>query len=389
VSGGAGLAAKKPLLERVGVRYFRARSSTRPSVMAGDAIHVLNPQERAAMRRVQAGAIFRSALAGALSGGASAAAEVIAEPLLPPGAAVFSTDGLEYWAFLGGVTLLAAALEILFLYWDTLRSVHELARQAGLELFGKDRKTSDEALVDGLARAALELPNPIDLSARVNPHREVRKWRLVLASLAYKAKVGVTNFLVKMLVRRMLGRAAVRSVLGALVPFVAVPVTATWNALVTWRVLREARIRAMGPSALAELVETAFSDVANLSPQGRLSAVRAVAAAIVRTQDLHPNLVRMLSLVSKRAGDTGNDELDDVGQFLVTLKALAPEELRLSLQLLALALAIDGKVTPREAKLWKDARAAAGEPVDLEPVESLRRAFARGDADTAERLRAV
>lgn len=389
MSDDAESAAKKPLLERVGVRYFRARSSTRPSVTSIDAIHVLNPQERAAMRRVQAGAIFRSALAGALSGGASAAAEIIAEPLLPPGAALFSAEGLKYWTFLGGVTLLAAVLEILFLYWDTLRSVHELAREAGLELFGKDRKTSDEALVDGLARAALELPNPIDLSARVNPHREVKKWRLVLASLAYKAKVGVTNFLVKMLVRRMLGRVAVRSVLGALVPFVAVPVTATWNALVTWRVLREARIRAMGPSALAELIETAFSDVANLSPQGRLSAVGAVAAAIVRTQDLHPNLVRMLSLVSKRAGDTGNNELDDVGQFLITLKALAPEELRLSLQLLALALAVDGKVTAREAKLWKDAQAAAGKPLDLKPVELLRRAFARGDTDTAERMRAV
>ncbi|MEW6430886.1 MAG: hypothetical protein AB1730_05200 [Myxococcota bacterium] len=390
MSDGAGSpTAKKPLLERVGVQYFRARSSARPPVTPADAIHVLNPQERAAMRRVQAGAIFRSALAGALSGGVSAAAEIAAEPLLPAGAALFSMDGLRYWTFLGGVTLLAAALEILFLYWDTLRSVHELAREAGLELFGKDRKTSDEALVDGLARAALELPNPIDLSARVNPHREVKKWRLVLASLAYKAKVGLTNFLVKMLVRRMLGRVAVRSVLGALVPFVAVPVTATWNALVTWRLLREARIRAMGPSALAELVELVFSDVPNLSPQGRLSAVRAVAAAIVRTQDLHPNLTRMLSLVSKRAGDTGNDELDDVGQFLSSLKALAPGEQRLSMQLLALALAVDGKVTGREAKLWQDAQAAAGRPLDASRVEALRRAFARGDTDTGARLRAV
>ncbi|MCC6334854.1 MAG: hypothetical protein IT380_12820 [Myxococcales bacterium] len=381
--------AKKPLLERVGVRYFRARSTSRPAVSSSDAIHVLNAEERRALWRIQAGAVFRSALAGALSGGVSAAAEVVAEPLLPPGASAFSMDGLQYWAFLGGITLLAAVLEILFLYWDTLRSVHELARVAGLELFGKDRKSSDEALVDGLARAALELPNPIDLTARVNPHREVKKWRLVLASFAYKAKVGVTNFLVKMLVRRLLGRVAVRSVLGALVPFVAVPVTALWNALVTWKLLREARIRAMGPSALTELVDVAFSDVANLSPQGKLSAVRAVAAAIVRTQDLHPNLVRMLTLVSRRAGDTGNNELDDVGQFLASLKALAPEELRLSLQLLALALAVDGKLTARETRLWKDALAGAGRPVDHRSLESLRHAFAAGDPELVQHLRAV
>jgi hypothetical protein len=391
VSDGAAGAApeKKPLLARVGVQYFRSRSSKKPAATAADAVHVLNPEERRGLRRVQAGAVFRSALAGALSGGVSAAAEVVAEPLLPPGAALFSMDGLKYWTFLGGITLLAAVLEILFLYWDTLRSVHELARVAGLELFGKDRATSDDALVDSLARAALELPNPIDRTTGVDPHREVKKWRLVLASFAYKAKVGVTNFLVKMLVRRILGRVAVRSVLGALVPFVAVPVTATWNALVTWKLLREARIRAMGPSALAELVDAAFSDVVNPSPQGRLSAMRAVAAAIVRTQDLHPNLVRMLTLVSKRAGDTGNNELDDVGLFLSTLKTLAPEECRLSLQLLALAAAVDGKLTGREVKLWKDAQAAAGRPVDLQSVEALRHAFARGDTDTLERMRAI
>ncbi|MEW5739837.1 MAG: hypothetical protein AB1938_12975 [Myxococcota bacterium] len=392
MSDGAGApapAAKKPLLERVGVRYFRARSTARPAIGSRDAVHVLNAEERRALWRVQVGAIFRSALAGALSGGVSAAAELVAEPMLPPGASMLSMDGAKYWAFLGGITLLAAVLEILFLYWDTLRSVHELARVAGLELFGKDRKTSDEALAEALARAALELPNPVDRTTGVNPHREVKRWRLVLASIAYKAKVGVTNFLVKMLVRRILGRVAVRSVLGALVPFVAVPVTAAWNALVTWKVLREARIRAMGPSALAQLIDTAFSDVANLSPQGRLSAVRAVAAAIVRTQDLHPNLVRMLTLVSRRAGDTGNNELDDVGQFLTTLKTLASEELRLSLQLLGLAMASDGKLTKRERKLWKDALAGAGRPVDDSRLEALRHAFAAGDADLVERLRAV
>jgi hypothetical protein len=388
-AGAAAQATKKPFLERVGVRYFRARSTTKRAVSSGDAVHVLNAEERAALRRIQAGAIFRSALAGALSGGVSAAAEVVAEPLLPPGASVFSMDGVRYWTFLGSITLLAAVLEILFLYWDTLRSVHELARVAGLELFGKDRQSSDEALVDALARAALELPNPIDGAERVNPHREVKKWRLVLASLAYKAKVSVTNFLVKLLVRRIMGRVGVRSVLGALVPFVAVPVTAAWNGLVTWKLMREARIRAMGPSAVAELVDVAFSDVANLSAQGRLSAVRAVAAAIVRTQDLHPNLVRMLTLVSQRAGDTGNNELDDVGVFLATLKTLAPEELRLCLQLLALALAVDGKLTARESTLWKDALAGAGRPVDLTSLEALRRAFAAGDPDLVQRLREV
>ena len=153
----------------------------------------------------------------------------------------------------------------------------------------------------------------------MNPHRETKKWQLVLVGLAYKAKIGVTNFLAKLLIRRLMGRVALRGLL----PFVALPVSAFWNGVVMWLVLREARIRAMGPSAIDELVKVIFDDAPELSAQGRLSAVRAVASAIVRTQDLHPNLVRLLSVVATRAGDTGKNELDDVGLFLQNLMLAA------------------------------------------------------------------
>lgn len=369
-----------PLLARVGLRYFQARSSRVAPVETVDAIHFLNEQERRALRRVQAGAISRAVLAGALSGAMSAGAEVVANPLLKDGASPFSAAGVEYWVILGGATLVASVAEILFLYWDTLRSVHELARAAGLELFGRNRQQSDEALAEALARAALELPNPVDLRAGVNPHRESKKWRLVAASLAYKAKVGVTNFLLKLVVRRILGRVAVRGILGALVPFVAVPVTAAWNGIVAWLVLREARIRAMGPSAIDELLQRAFAATPSPSEAGRLAAVRAVASAIVRTQDLHPNLVRLLTMVGERTQLKGAAELDDVGEFLASLGQLEPAERTLALRLLAVACVVDGKLTGRERDLWKEARSAAGRPTQFDELERLRRAFVEGDA---------
>ena len=245
--------------------------------------------------------------------------------------------------------------------------------------------TSDEALIDSLARAALELPNPVDLKVGVNPHREAKKWRLVLISLAYKAKVGVTNFLVKLLIRRVLSRVALRGLL----PFVALPVTAAWNGIVMWLVLREARIRAMGPSAVEELVQVVFDDAPQLSEQGRLSAVRAVASAIVRTQDLHPNLVRLLSTVSRRAGDTGKNELDDVGLFLSNLKTLEAAELKVTVQILAVAFVVDGRLTPREKKLWTDVMAATGRSVEFSGLQRLLTAFLRGDELPDDELRAL
>ncbi len=372
---------KPPLMARVGRSYFERRSSRVKAVDSGDALHYLNPQERAALRRVQLGAISRAALAGALSGGACATAEVFADSR-------WSANPVAYWTCLGVVTLAASVAEIAFIYWDTLRSVHELARVAGIELFGKDRASSDEALIDALARAALELPNPVDLKVGVNPHREVKKWQLVLVSLAYKAKVGVTNFVVKLLIRRVLGRVLVRGALRFL-PFVSLPVTAMWNAIVTWQVLKEARIRAMGPSAIEELVGAVFGDAPELSAQGKLSAVRAVASAIVRTQDLHPNLVRLLSTTAGRAGDTGKNELDDVGLFLSNLKSLEAAEQKLSLQLLAVACIVDGKVSSREKTLWQDAMAASGHEVGTGRLETLCTAFIRGDGFAHDVLRSM
>jgi hypothetical protein len=78
---------RPPLLARVGVRYFASRSSKVRRVDAIDAVHFLNEQERAALLRVQAGAIGRAVLAGAISGGISAGAEVWAAPLLQIGRA--------------------------------------------------------------------------------------------------------------------------------------------------------------------------------------------------------------------------------------------------------------------------------------------------------------
>ncbi|MGV3621746.1 MAG: LBF_2804 family protein [Archangium sp.] len=359
---------KPPFMARVGRSYFASRSTKVRALTSGDAIHVLNPEERRRLRRVEMGAIFRASFSGAISGGLCATAEVFAE-------AHFSGDFVKYWGLVAIVTVIASVGEIAFIYWDTLRSVHELARVAGIELFGRDRQASDEALIDGLARAALELPNPVDIGIGVNPHREAQKWRLVLASLAYKAKVGVTNFLTKLLIRRLLSRVALRSYL----PFVALPVTAFWNGVVTWKVMREARIRALGPSAIEELVNVVFTDAHLISAQAKLSAMRAVASSIVRTQDLHPNLVRLLSSVSSRAGDTGKNELDDVGLFLANLKLLDPNELRVSLQILAVACIVDGKLTAREKTLWTDAMAAAGKSVEFSRLEKLRAAFVRGD----------
>jgi hypothetical protein len=389
VSAGAEAAApggkaSAPLLERLGVLYFRRMSASLPRVSSSDAVSVLNAEERKALAGIVRGAVLRACLAGASSAALAAGAEVLADQLFGPDHAGLDRT-VRYWALVGGVTVVAAVLEILFLYWDSLRAVHAMARAAGLDPFATGQSDEQSAVASALARAALELPNPTESVFGVDPRRESSRLKLAIASLLYKVKVSVTNFAVKVLVRRLAGRALVRTWL----PFVAVPGTAAWNGVVCYVVLREARVRVMGPSAARELISAIFDQGITPSPEGRVALVRAVASSIVRTEDLHPNLHAVLVEVLRRVDDPLPDGIDDSRAFLDVVGRLRPDEQKMALQVLAAAAIIDGRFTGAEERLFLEALSACGQAPDRRPAQRLLRAFMRGDGSLDTLVRSI
>jgi hypothetical protein len=368
----------EPLLVRLGIEYLRGFAGRRARPVAADAIHLLNPEERKKLQAIERGAIARAALAGALSSLVAAVVELaITRPLLGPRPRNASIgDQARFYAVLGAATVIASAIEIGFLYWDGLRSVHRLSHEAGLDLF-PETEDDDAAVAAAMARAALELPNPIQNLFGVNPQREASKLRLFIASIVYKAKISVTNFLMKMLVRRAIGRAAVRSWL----PFVAVPFTAAWNGVVCRLIIREARIRAMGPSAAKEMIDVILeAHGRDLGELARQCLVRAVASSIVRTEDLHPNLVALFREAAARAQTDIPVDVDDTRVFLTQLPELGPNEQTCILRVLAVASIIDGRLTRNEKRLLMEARRVCGRDADLGAIIVLRRAFVDGDS---------
>ncbi len=369
------LVGPKPLLERLGVRYFERRSVRRPVQAQEDEIHILNATERAGLRRVERGAILRAAAIGAVSALVSALAEVFAEQTHGDAS---HDSRLRYWLILGSVTLAATVVEIALIYWDTLRSVHALSEVAGLHLFETGEGAVQLPIADALARAALELPNPVQGPYGIHARKEASRLKYVAASIAYKAKVGVTNFILKLIVRRILSRVAVRSLSGAILPFVAIPVTAVWNGIVSYRVLREATVRAMGPSAVAE----AIAALGMVDPHTAEAMLRAVATAIVRTEDWHPNLLALLMEVRGK-GMTGSvPQVDDGDRFLHMLPELPRPAQTQCLSVLLLACVVDGRLSGRERRLCRQAFEAAGQTFHAHRLELARRRFLRGEGLT-------
>ncbi len=286
----------------------------------------------------------------------------------------------KYWSVFGTGALVFAVLEILYLGWDGLRSVTQLSAVAGLELSQAD----NQEVALALARAALELPNPPEAVLGVNPHREASKAQLIVASAVYKLKISVTNFVFKQIMMRVLPRMATRYLLA----FTAIPINGLWNGLVCWSVLREARIRVMGPSAALEMLDAVLENQPAPSPELAAALHRAVGSAIVRTRELHPNHVAIVRAVRQRLGEPAKGlELDDSDVFLATLPRLEPAERRLVLRLLAIAAILDGRLVRAERRLLSEAYAAAQLPSRVDHVEKLRRAFVAGDIIGHDELR--
>ncbi len=380
---------KRRRVEKLAVGYFKRRSSVSVRPLQSDAVHHLNLEERRTLRRIERNAVLRAGAAGAFAASLGAVVSVLARPLLggEPADASWG-ETLRYFA----VTLLTAVpvaiVELSFIYWNAIISVHRLAEAAGVALFRSDNGSADdedEIFAGVLARAALEIPNQPRPLFGIDPRREASRWRLIAATIVYKAKVSVSNILLRKLLVRAFGRAGLRT----WIPFVAVPVTACWDAFVCRRALREARLRAIGPSAARELVDCMVVQAPSISPALREALLRAIATAVVRSADFHPNLVELLSALKERLGEIEVDEIDDSRRALALMQRLEAGERRIALQMLVVACVFDGRVGRKEWTVLARGYALLGRATPRAAVLALKRSLLRGDVLGIEHLVAL
>ncbi len=371
-----------PKLERMGLRYFDKRAKKLGPVDNDDEIHVLEPHELDAMQRVVRVAVFWAAVLGFLSGVASGLAEFFGAPLRGGPDASFG-DEWQYHLLVHGVTIGATLLGIWALYFVGLRGVHDLAHAAGLSLDGAGREDApavQRAVAVALARAALELPNPPSNPFGINPYRELSKWRVFFAVLLFKLKITITTFVM----RTLLARAATRAGVKAWLAFVSAPITAAWDAFVMWLVLRQARLRAMGTSAAQSMLDAIHVAHPELSRAAKETMARAVASSVVRSAELHPNHAALMALLPVRPADI--DDIDDPNRLLLEMEALAESERIVVLQVLALAILIDGRLDKKERWLLRTVAGCFSHKISEEELRRLTRDFRAGRAFSIERI---
>ena len=256
-------------------------------------------------------------------------------------------ESTAYYLLYGSVLAVMLFVELAVLYWLGLKTVFSLACLTGHnQILEESCLPVDDSVPNILARAALEVPDPIIHYLGIDPLRHLSKSKLFLVAALYKAKVILSSMVVKYLLIRIAGKGEARATFS----WVAIPITGLWDAYTLYKVAHEARLRLFGHKLAEHIVTNILTDdmITQLSPIAREGAVRAVATMMVLAQNYHPNVLVLLIKLCNTFEINENSEYDNWEDFLSILDQVTEPDRYFLLDLLSVSAAFDGHLSRLE-----------------------------------------
>jgi hypothetical protein len=256
---------------------------------------------------------------------------------------------LVHYGWVAGVTAVSIAIELYLLFLIALRAVYEVSELVNLHASEK------ELMQDGLfsvknilARTALELPDPELEIMGIDPFKRISKKNLFVLGLLYKAKIFVTNTVVKYGLLFLVGKA----IFGVSILYAAIIVECFWNSVVIRKVVHEARLRLFGFALANQIGKNVLDEnrLEHLSPMARSGCLRAIGNAVVMAQNYHPNMIILLIRFQQILKITKPDKYDDWNIFVDTLQQVSEHERNFLLDLFTVSAAFDGRLSNVESE---------------------------------------
>lgn len=263
-----------------------------------------------------------------------------------------------------------ALAEIYLLVFLNVRAVQRMAEVCGFPLpADPDREAHLRALVG----ISIEKDARSELRLGLNPWQGYSRARLAALFVWNRAKATVSNVVVKLLLRRILGRYAVR----LLIDFAGIPVMAAWNVYASHRVLTEARVRILAPALVQHCVRTFHRR------QGHDASFTALLYDLlqyvaVQKRAFHENhyllseaLLRAFAVPLRATHEVGEDFLSRVG-------ALDPDARADAIRLLVVGMIIDGQLSRAERRAIRLLRDAGLPSPSVRDVRRIAASFVAG-----------
>ena len=330
--------SSETLLEKIGVQYFNHLSK---KLETDTKIHLQDIPSDKILQVVANNITLNAVIIAFLVGALTTVPAVIFEMYFRE---VFST--FHYYALLSIITLVLLIIEVGVLYWIGMRSTYTLAHLTGYDEQDENNLPSEYDIKKMMVRSALELDDPTIEYLGINPHKNISKKWLVISALLYKAKIILTSVVVKFIFKKIATRYGVR----VSFVWVAIPVTAIWDAIVMYKVVKDARLRLFGYHLSKYLIEEVFTDklMQSYSPHMREGTVRSVSTILSLSGSYHPNNIILLIRLSQNFAIEEHKDYDDFTKLLHHLETASEEERYLLKILAGITASFDGKVNKAE-----------------------------------------
>ncbi len=254
----------------------------------------------------------------------------------------------EYYLWFSVITLFFLIIEVGILYWLGMRGAYTLAHLTGYD--EEERGLPPEYDVKKMmVRSALEIEDPAIEYLGIDPQKYVSGRWLMIRTLLYKAKIILTTLLAKLILRKITMRYGVRMGLA----WVAIPVTAIWDAVVMYRVIEDAKLRLFGYHLSKYIADEIITDrlLEHYRSDIQEGAIRAISTIMVIAKNYHPNNVLLLIRLNESFAINEEKSYDDLEYYLRYLMECSEEERHFLRGLSAIAAVLDGKMT------WEEQRA--------------------------------
>jgi hypothetical protein len=221
-----------------------------------------------------------------------------------------------------------------------IRAVFKIAEVCGFP----DKNDPDyDKHIESLMRVGLEKDDKSSSTYGLNPLQGASRWTLFLFIFISRLKASISNYVAKILLRRILGRYALR----AIIDMVGVPVFAFWNAYASYIVIHETKVRIMAPNLIRQLCRNLFEQYEH-NPEFTAyiyDTLQYIAMSKRRYHHNHFLLAKNILLIFTIPVKDVHPLSDD---YLQKVKNSKPEIKEGIIQLLILGFIIDGNLSQKE-----------------------------------------
>ena len=325
-------------LEKIGIKYFNRLSK---KLETDTDIHLKEIPSDRVLQVVSDNITMNAVIIAFLVGALTTVPAVIFEMYFRND---FST--FNYYVWLSVITLLLLIVEVGILYWIGMKSTYTLAHLTGYDGNHEANLPPEYDIKKMMVRSALELDDPNIEYLGISPHKHISKKWLVVTALLYKAKIMLTSLVIKLALKKVLARYGVR----VSWVWISIPVTAIWDAIVMYKVIKDARLRLFGYHLSKYITEEIFTDklMASYSSHMREGAIRTVSTIMSFSGSYHPNNIILLIRLSQNFEIDEHKDYDDLSKLIEHLKKSSNEERHILKTLAGIAASFDGTINKAE-----------------------------------------